>query len=72
MGIDGWHCVPSLLVVWPEAAQHWNLPGLFGGVNGRLWESSRLAVLPRTSAASFLVLTVRHSQPLPLQETLQH
>ena len=22
---DGWSCVPALLVVWPEASQHWSL-----------------------------------------------
>ena len=43
-----------------------------GGANGGLWEGSRQGVLPRTSAASVLVLTVRHSHPPPLQETLQH
>ena len=69
---DGWGWVPSLLIVWPEVTQHWSLPGLFGGANGGLWEGSRQGVLPRTSAASVLVLTVRHSHPLPLQETLQH
>ena len=58
---DVWGWVPSLLVVWPEATQHWSLPGLFGGVNGRLWEGSRQGVLPRTSAASVLVPTVSHS-----------
>ena len=68
--MGGW--VPSLLVVWPEATQHWSLPRLFGGANGGLWEGSHQGVLPRTSAASVLVLTVRHSHPLPLQETLQH
>ena len=51
--------------------QHWSLPGLFGGANGRLWEDLHQGVLPRT-AASVLVLTVSHSHPLPLQETLQH
>ena len=35
---DAWGCVPSLLVVWPEATQHWSLPGLFDGANGGLWE----------------------------------
>ena len=70
--VDGWGCVPSLLVVLPEATQHWSLPGLFGGANGRLWEGSCQGVLPRTSPASFLVLTVKQSQPPPLQETLQH
>ena len=60
---DGWGWVPSLLVVWPEATQHWSQPGLFGGANGGLWEGSCQGVLPRTSAASVLVLTVRHSHP---------
>ena len=60
---DGWGWVPSLLVVWPEGTQHWSLPWLFGGANGRLWEGSRQGVLPRTSAASVLVLMVRHSHP---------
>ena len=71
LSADGWGWVPSLLFVWPEATQHWRLPGLFGGANGRLQEASCQGVLPRT-AASVLVLTVRHSHPLPLQETLQH
>ena len=72
LSADGWGWDPSLLVVWPEASQHWSLPELFGGANGGLWEGSHQGVLPRTSAASVLVLTVRHSHPLPLQETLQH
>ena len=70
--VDGWGWVPSLLVVLPEATQHWSLPGLFGWANDRLWEGSRQGVLPRTSAASVLVPTVKQSQPPPLQETLQH
>ena len=60
---NGWGCVPSLLVVWHEATQHWRLPGLFGGANGGLWEGSRQGVLPRTSAASVLVPMVSHSHP---------
>ena len=72
LSADGWGWVPSLLVVWPEATQHWSLPGLFGGANGGLWEGSRQGVLPRTSAASVLVPVVSHSHPPPLQETLQH
>ena len=63
---------PPPLVVLPEATQHWSLPGLFGGANDRLWEGSRQGVLPRTSAASFLVPTVKQSHPPPLQETFQH
>ena len=68
----GWGWVLSLLVVWPEATQHWSLPGLFGGANRGLWEGSHQGVLPRTSAASVLVPTVSRSHPPPLQETLQH
>ena len=69
---DGWGWVPFLLVVSPEATQHWTLPRLFAGANGRLWEGSPQGVLPRTSAASVLVLTVSHNHSPPLQETLQH
>ena len=69
---QGWGWVPSVLVVWPEATQHWSLPGLFGGANGRFWESSHQGVLPGTSAASVLVPTVSHHHPPPLQETVQH
>ena len=72
LSADGWSWGPSLLVVWPEATQHWSLPGLFGGANGGLWEGSCQVVLPRTSAATVLVLTVGHSHPQPLWETLQH
>ena len=53
------------MVVWPEATQHWSLPELFVGANGGLWEGSRQGVLPRTSAACVLVLTVSHSHPPP-------
>ena len=45
---------------------------LFGGANGRLWDGSSQGILPRTSAVSVLVSVVSHSQPPPLQETLQH
>ena len=72
LSADGWGWVPSLLVVLPEATQPWSLPGLFGGANGRLWEGSGQGVIPRTSAASVLVLMVRQSHPPTLQETLQH
>ena len=45
---------------------------LFGGVNGRLGEGSRQGELPRTSAASVLIPTVKQSHHLPRQETPQH
>ena len=60
---DGWGWVPSLLIVWPEATQHWSLAGLFVGANGRLWGGSCQGVFPRTSAASVLVLMVSHIHP---------
>ena len=25
LSADGWGCIPILLVVWPEASQHWSL-----------------------------------------------
>ena len=25
LSADGWGCVPTLLIVWPEASQHWSL-----------------------------------------------
>ena len=71
LSADLWGWVPSLLVVSPEATQHWSLQAVLGA-NGGLWEGSCHGELPRTSAASVLVLTVRHSYPLPLLETLQH
>ena len=72
--VDEWGWLLSLLVVWPQAIQHWSLPGLFGGANGGLWEGSHQGVLPRTSATNVLVPMVSHSppHPPPLQETLQH
>ena len=69
--VDGWGWVPSLLVVLPEATQHWSLPGLFCGANDRPWEGSCQVVLPRTSAASVIVPMVKQSYPPPLQETPQ-
>ena len=49
LSVDGWGWVPSLLVVWPEATQHWSLPGSLVGL---MADSGRAqGVLPRTSAA---------------------
>ena len=71
LSADGWGWVPSLLVLWPEVTEH-EPTRFFGGADCGLWEGSRQGVLPRTSAASALVLTVSHSHPPPPQETLQH
>ena len=32
LSADGWGWVPSLLVVWPEATQHWSLPSSLVGL----------------------------------------
>ena len=29
LSADGWGCIPSLLVVWPEATQPWGLLALW-------------------------------------------
>ena len=55
LSADGLGWFLYLLFVWPEATQHWSLPGLFGGANGGLWEASRQGVALSTSAASVLV-----------------
>ena len=31
LSADGWGCVPSLLVVWREMTQHWNLQVVYWG-----------------------------------------
>ena len=31
LSADGWGCVPVLLVVWPEASQHWSLQAVEWG-----------------------------------------
>lgn len=28
LSADGWGCVPTLLVVWPEESQHWSLQAI--------------------------------------------
>ena len=43
---DGWSCAPSLLVVWPEATQSWNLQAI-----GDLQEDLCQDASPRTGAA---------------------
>ena len=63
--VDGWGCVPSLLVVWPEATQHWSLLGLLGSANDRLWEGSCQGAPPRTSATSVPLPMVSHKPPPP-------
>ena len=39
LSADGWGCVPTLLVVWPEASQHWSLQAVgWGQVSVPKWQ----------------------------------
>ena len=39
LSADGWGYVPALLVVWPEASQHWGLQAVgWGQVSVRKWQ----------------------------------
>ena len=60
---NGWACVPSLLVVGPEAAQSKPLQSKY------LCQHS---ASPRTTAASAPVPAASHCWPRPLQKTLKH
>ena len=70
LSADGCVCVSILLIVWPEAFQHWSLQ-----VVGWHWvllpKCGPLGELPGASATSVLFATASYSQPSPLQETLQ-
>ena len=38
LSADGWGCVPTLLVVWPDSSQHWSLEAVgWGQVLVRKW-----------------------------------
>ena len=39
LSADGWGCIPSLLVVWPEGTQHWSLQAVRWG---QWWSSGGL------------------------------
>jgi len=42
LSADGWGCVPTLLVVWPEKSQHWSLQVVgWGRVLVRKWQPPR-------------------------------
>ena len=68
-------CVPAMLVVWPEAFQHWSLQAVGWGQvlasDDCIQDSSHQWILPSTSATSVLAHTVSHSCLLLPGETLQ-
>ena len=63
LSADGWSCVPSLLIVWPEVTRHWSLR-LYGGAVGGPWEGFHPGVLSRTAAVSALVAGTEPQPPL--------
>ena len=61
LSADGWGWVPSLLVVWPVATQHWSLPGSLVGTLGGL--------MPRSTSQNFCCQSqcpCPHGEPQPL------
>ena len=41
LSVDGWGCVPTLLVVWPEVSWHWSLQAIgWGSVSVPKWQLS--------------------------------
>ena len=76
LSADGLGCVPALLVIWPEASQHWSLQAVeWGQVLVRKWQPPgglTPMLLLRTTTASVFVPAVSHSHPAPPQETLQY
>ena len=71
--VDGWGCVPGLLVVWPEAFQHWRLQAVLLGPDVGTNDPSRC--LPQEEfmqlstsqylATSVHMPSVSHSWPQP-------
>ena len=48
--VDGWGCVPTPLVVWPEVSQHRSLQAVgWGQVLVRKWQAPRELMPMRTS-----------------------
>ena len=76
LSADGWGCVPTLLVVWAEASQHWSLQTVgWGQVSvPRRHHVERAHAKEYSLGASttrVLAPAMGHSQPPPPQETLQ-
>ena len=68
LSADGWVCVPSLLVMWPEASQPWSQRLLSGARFWCLQESSHQWA--GTSATRVFILAMSQSPPYPYIHTL--
>ena len=66
LSADGWGCVPTLLVVWLEASQHWSLQTVWWGrvLVSRWWPPGELTPM---SISQFLCqqCLYPHSEPQP-------
>ena len=61
LSADGWGCVPSLLVVWPEATQYWRLQALWWG-----WWWTLGGLTPRRTSQNFRCqCPCPHGEPQP-------
>ena len=75
LSADRWGSVSTLLIVWPEAFQHWSLKAVGWGQISFLiwWPPGKLTTMTILWGLHFLfpASTVSNSQPLPSQEALQ-
>ena len=64
LSVDGWDCVPALLVVWPEASQHWSLQVIgWGQVLVRKWQPPR-GLMPMSTPQNYhRQCPCSHSEP---------
>ena len=69
LSADGWGCFPVLLVVWPEAFQHWSLQAFGWGQvlvpNEDLLEISHRLIFPGASDTSVLAPWYTTANPHP-------
>ena len=65
LSADGWGWVPSLLVVWPEATQHWSLPGSLVGLMPGLMPDSGRAQAKEYFSILLLPCPCHHGEPKP-------
>ena len=69
---DGWSCIPSLFIVWPEMSQPWGLWVLYLGLMVNSIRVLQQGGLSWSDAASAPTCVVSPCEPTPSQETLQH
>ena len=72
LSADGWGCVPTLLVVWPEASQHWSVQAIGWGqvLVGKWWPSRGLTPMS-THQNCLRQCSCPHSEPQPPSASAQ-